>query len=85
MDIVFKYLSDIRVVIGIAVLAVIITVILIVSKIRSGKARKELEELEMRYNTIKSVPLSFKLNKAVAISRVDPEAMEKGEEDAAEK
>ena len=77
MDIVFKYLSDIRVVIGIAVLAVIITVILIVSKIRSGKARKELEELEMRYNTIKSVPLSFKLNKAVAISRVDPEAMEK--------
>ncbi len=77
MDIVLKYLSDIRVVIGIAVLAIIITIILIVSKIRSGKARKELEDLEVRYNTIKSVPLSFKLNKAVAISRVDPEAMSK--------
>ncbi|MBQ9329261.1 MAG: selenide, water dikinase [Solobacterium sp.] len=77
MDVVLKYLSDIRVVIGIAALVVLIIIILIVQKIRSGNARKELEDLEERYNKIKSVPLSFKLNKAVAISRIEPEAMAK--------
>lgn len=75
MDVVLKYLSDIRVVIAIAALAVLIIILLIVQKIRNGKARKELEDLEIRYNKIKSVPLSFKLNKAVAISRVEPSAM----------
>ncbi len=77
MDVILKYLSDIRVVIGLALLIVLIMVILIVQKIKSGKARRELEELEERYETIKKVPLSFKLNKAVAISRIDPEAMAK--------
>lgn len=77
MDVILKYLSDIRVVIAIAALAVLIIIILIVNKIRAGKARKELEDLEARYNAIKSVPLSFKLNKAVAISRVEPSAMAK--------
>ncbi len=77
MSVILKYLSDIRVVIGLAVLIVLIMIILIVQKIRSGKARKQLEDLEDRYNTIKKVPLSFKLNKAVAISRIVPDAMTK--------
>ena len=77
MDVVLKYLSDIRVVIALAVLIVLIMVILIVQKIRSGKEHKELEELEERYDAIKKIPLSFKLNKAVAISRIDPDAMAK--------
>jgi septation ring formation regulator len=77
MGTVIKYLSDIRIVIGIAVLVILIIIWFIVNKIQTGNCRKELEELEIRYNTIKSVPLSFKLNKAVAISRVEPEAMQK--------
>ena len=77
MSVILKYLSDIRVVIGLAVLIVLIMIILIVQKINSGKARKQLEDLEDRYNTIKKVPLSFKLNKAVAISRIVPDAMAK--------
>lgn len=77
MEVLFKYLSDIRIVIGLAVLVAVLFILLIVSKIRSNKAHKRLEDLEVRYNTIKSVPLSFKLNKAVAISRVEPEAMTK--------
>ena len=77
MDVILRYLSDIRVVIAIAALIVLIVIILIVQKIRTGKARKELEDLEVRYNTIKKVPLSFKLNKAVAISRIDAGTMAK--------
>ena len=77
MDVILRYLSDIRVVIAIAVLIVLIVIFLIVQKIRTGKARKELEDLEVRYNAIKKVPLSFKLNKAVAISRIDPGTMAK--------
>lgn len=77
MDTVLKYLSDIRIVIAIAVVVVLIIIWFIVQKIRSNKFRHQLEELEVRYNTIKSVPLSFKLNKAVAISRVEPDTMQK--------
>ena len=77
MSVILKYLSDIRVVIGLASLIVLIMIFLIVQRIRSSKARRQLEDLEDRYNTIKKVPLSFKLNKAVAISRIVPDAMAK--------
>ncbi len=77
METVIKYLSDIRIVIVIAILVILIIVWFIVNKIQTGNCRKQLEDLEVRYNAIKSVPLSFKLNKAVAISRVEPEAMQK--------
>ena len=39
--------------------------------IRSKKAKRQLEELEQRYHTLKGVPLAFKVNKAVALSRVN--------------
>ena len=77
MDKVLKVLSDIRVLIAIAALALAIIIFMIVKKIRSNNYKKELQELEVRYNNLRSVPLSFKMNKAVAISRVDPETMQK--------
>ncbi len=77
MDTVMKILSDIRVVIAIAAVVVLLLIWFIVQKVQAGKYKKQLGDLEVRYNAIKSVPLSFKLNKAVAISRVDPDAMDK--------
>ncbi|NCB33897.1 MAG: selenide, water dikinase [Erysipelotrichia bacterium] len=77
MDTVMKILSDIRVVIAIAVVVVLLLIWFIVQKVQAGKYKRQLGDLEVRYNAIKSVPLSFKLNKAVAISRVDPDAMDK--------
>lgn len=77
MDNVFKILSDIRVIIAIAIIVVLIIIWFIAQRIKSNKYKKQLEGYEVRYNAIKSVPLSFKMNKAVAISRVDPEAMSK--------
>lgn len=64
-------ISDIRVVIAIAVIVVVLLGWLIVARIRTSRSKKELEDLEKRYNDMKSIPVSFKMNKAVTISRVD--------------
>ncbi|MCI8540906.1 MAG: septation ring formation regulator EzrA [Erysipelotrichaceae bacterium] len=53
------------------VLLIILTVIMMM--LRQKKAKKELDELELKYNSLKSIPLAFKLNKAVALSRVNQE------------
>ena len=64
-------ISDIRVVIAIAVVVVVLLGWLLVARIRTSKYKKELEDLEKRYNDMKSIPISFKMNKAVTISKVD--------------
>lgn len=61
---------DILIYIIIALIALIVLTIVIMA-LRKKKARKLLEEMELRYNTLKGVPLAFKLNKAVALSRVN--------------
>lgn len=53
------------------VLLIILTIIMMM--LRQKKAKKELDELELKYNSLKSIPLAFKLNKAVALSRVNQE------------
>ncbi len=53
------------------VLLVILTLVMMM--LRQKKAKKELDELELKYNSLKSIPLAFKLNKAVALSRVNQE------------
>ena len=35
-----------------------------------------MAEQEVRYNSLKSIPLSFKLNKAVAIARLDEKTIQ---------
>lgn len=63
---------DILIYIVIALVAIIIlTIIMMV--IRQKQARKQLDELELSYNSLKGIPLAFKLNKAVALSRVNEE------------
>lgn len=65
------FISKIEVIIAIIVIVVIFVVWLILRKVQSNKYKKVLAELEVRYNQINSIPLAFKLNKAVAIARVD--------------
>lgn len=60
------------------VLIIMLSIIMLLMK--QKKAGKELEELELKYNTLKSVPLAFKLNKAVALSRVNEEMAQRVEE-----
>ena len=60
--------------IGIVVM-IVITIIMMV--MRSRKAKRQLEELEQRYHALKGIPLAFKVNKAVALSRVNPAMAER--------
>ena len=59
------------------VLLVILTIVMVM--LRQKKAKKELDELELKYNALKSIPLAFKLNKAVALSRVNQEMAQRVE------
>lgn len=68
---IITFLTKKEVIIGLVVLFLVIVVLLVFRKRRINRFRKSLSELEVRYNSIKSIPLSFKLNKAVALARVD--------------
>lgn len=76
MDAVISFLSRIEVIIAIIALIIILVVYLIVHRMTISRYRKEFNKLEVRYNSIKSIPLPFKLNKAVAIAKVDSKIME---------
>jgi len=53
---------------GLFALAVIL---LVGRRIRKGNLKRKLKDNEIRYNNARSVPLPFKLNKAVALARVN--------------
>lgn len=57
----------------IAAIIVIVVITIVMMVIRKKQAHKRLEELELQYNSLKGIPLAFKLNKAVALSRVNEE------------
>ena len=69
-------ISDIKVVIAIGVVIFILVVWLLTQKIRSGGYRKRLSALEKRYNEVKGIPLSLKVNKVNAIGQNDAETAE---------
>lgn len=63
---------DVLIYIIIAIVA-IVALTIIMMMIRKKQARRQLEEMELHYNSLKGIPLAFKLNKAVALSRVNEE------------
>ena len=77
MDKFLSVISDIRVVIAIAVIVLLLTIWLISQKVRTKKYKNNLERLEKRYNEVKNIPVSLKMNKARAISRVDQATADK--------
>lgn len=66
--------------IGIIVVGMIILLLIVLSIVNSKKVKKGLIEAETRYNSLKSIPLPFKLNKAVALARVNSAVANKVEE-----
>ena len=71
MDNILKFLSRIEVIIAVIAIVLILVVLLVFRKLQSNNYKKALSELEVKFNQINSIPLAFKLNKAVAIARVD--------------
>lgn len=57
--------------IGLLILVAILVITLIMCSLRIKKVQTELDELEMKYNELKGYPISFKLNKAIALSKVN--------------
>lgn len=72
-----SFISDVKVVVVIFVLLLALVAWLIVQRFKTVQFKKELTELEERYNALKSIPISLKMNKAVAISRVDQQTAQK--------
>lgn len=69
-----------QVLIYIAIAVVLLIVVcIIMMMLKQKKAKKELDDLEMKYNSLKGIPLAFKLNKAVALSRVNQEMAQRVE------
>lgn len=58
-------------------IAVIVIVILIVKNTRKTNIKKQIDELNVRFNAIKTVPLAFKLNKAQAMAKRNEDTSEK--------
>ncbi len=76
MEKILEILSNQGVIIGLAAVIILLVSWFIIRKIISKNLKKKMSEAEIRYNSIKSVPLPFKLNKAVAIARVNQEVMQ---------
>lgn len=74
-DIILQYLQRIEVQIALAVLIVFVIVILVVKRLNLHQLKQKMLTIEKRYNNVKSIPLPFKLNKAVALARVNPEIL----------
>ena len=55
---------------GIALLALIV-ISMMIRHLRIRKIREELDKFENKYAEFKGIPLSFKLNKATALSKVN--------------
>ena len=62
-------------IVALAVAAITIVVILIFNT-RKSNLHKDIEELNYRFNTIKTVPLAFKLNKAQAMAKRNDDTSE---------
>lgn len=70
-----NFIGDTKTIIAIAVIIAFLVIWLIINRVSMKRLSRELSEHENHYRMIKNIPLSLKMNKAVAISRVDPEAV----------
>lgn len=75
MDNILIVLQEYVVIITVGFLFAFIFIFLLIRKAKHNSYKKEFEALNIEYNSIRSVPLNFKLNKAVAIAKVNEETM----------
>lgn len=75
-EMILNLFKRLEVQIALVVLIVLFLVILIIKRMNLHQLKLKMQAVEKRYNNVKSVPLPFKLNKAVALARVNPEILE---------
>lgn len=59
------------------VVVALILVLIIVLNTRKSNLKKDVDELQVRYNTIKTIPIAFKINKAQAIAKRNAQTADK--------
>ena len=57
--------------------AIIIVIAIIVANTKKSILKKEIDDLNIRFNTIKTIPIAFKLNKAQAMAKRIEDTSEK--------
>src|SRR5690554_6121752 len=77
MDQVIEFFAQQQVLIILAALFAVLILFVIFFKARQSSSDKQLKELEILYNKAKSVPLSFKLNKAIALAKTNEHLFDK--------
>lgn len=63
--------SQEMVIVGAIIIVAVIILTIIIHSMKTKNTKKQLDQLELRYAEFKSIPLSFKLNKAIALSKVN--------------
>ena len=66
----------ILIILGILLLLVVIIIVVLVRNTRKTKFAKQIEDINVRFNAIKTIPLAFKLNKAQAMARRNKDTAE---------
>lgn len=61
------------IIVGVLALIIVIVIIAMISNTKKSKLKKELEEINTRFNAVKSAPIAFKLNKAQAMAKRNEE------------
>ena len=77
MNAFLNFIGDTKTIIAIAVIIAALVIWLIINRVSTKRLTKELADQENHYRMIKNIPLSLKMNKAVAISRVDLDTADK--------
>ena len=68
---IMTFLARKEVLIAIVALLVLLIVVLVVRNSKKKAYRKQLQDFQVRYNNIKSIPLTFKMSKVVSLSKMD--------------
>ena len=77
---VLEFLSRKEVLIALCVILVLLIILLIYRSSKKKTYKKQLEEFQVRYNSIKSTPLNLKMSKVVSLSKMDASIKEKVQE-----
>ena len=71
MEQLLKYLQNDFVFYGLIAALVLVVLILLLQFVRKARLRKKYKELEVQLTTLRTIPLQFKVNKAIALAKVN--------------
>lgn len=73
--------TNTQVIVLISLIAVSIVIVLIlIRNARSTSLKKDLDEINVRFNRVRTIPLAFKLNKAKAMAKINEDTFKKVED-----